>query len=58
MAVQKYISILLFLIIFLSIEIKAQTEIVSPVKNLSELDEKPDFPGGIQEFYKFIRDNY
>ena len=39
----------------------AQTE--APLENnnyciMSELDEKPDFPGGIMEFYKFIRDNY
>ena len=55
---KKLVSIISFLMMFLSLEIKSQTEIPSQAKNISELDEKPDFPGGIQEFYKYIRDNY
>ncbi|OXA79800.1 TonB protein C-terminal [Flavobacterium aquidurense] len=52
----------LFTLIFIfSTATFAQTE-ASPVANnykmMSELDEKPDFPGGISEFYKFIGDNY
>jgi protein TonB len=28
------------------------------VYNISNIDVKPDFPGGMQEFYKFIGKNY
>jgi len=53
---------LLFVLIFIfNTACFAQTEIQPAGKNYrmtSELDEKPDFPGGIQEFYNFIRANY
>lgn len=52
----------LFVLIFIfSAAAFAQTgapQIANNYKMMPELDEKPDFPGGIQEFYKFIGANY
>lgn len=58
---KNLLPILFLLIIFISTEVKAQTEIPLETNNyrrLTELDEKPAFPGGFQEFYKFIGANY
>jgi hypothetical protein len=52
----------LFALIFIfNTAMFAQTK--TPLENndysrMSELDEKPDFPGGIMEFYKYVHDNY
>ncbi|WP_229684157.1 energy transducer TonB [Flavobacterium limi] len=58
---QKLSSILFLLIIFISAGVKAQTQVSNTNKDyhhMSELDEAPAFPGGIQEFYNFIGANY
>ncbi|WP_431243801.1 energy transducer TonB [Flavobacterium sp. P21] len=44
-----------------SAESKAQIQTPTEAKDylpMSEVDEKPTFPGGINEFYKFIQANY
>src|SRR5690606_15722414 len=33
-------------------------ETQTDVRNTTEIDKKPDFPGGIAEFYKFVSANY
>ncbi|OOV19766.1 energy transducer TonB [Flavobacterium sp. LM4] len=58
---KKLLPVLSLLIALISFEIKAQKEINSATndyKNMSELDETPVFPGGIQKFYDFIGANY
>ncbi|WP_165830130.1 energy transducer TonB [Flavobacterium hydrophilum] len=58
---KKLSSILFLLIVFISAAIKAQTQVPDTNKDyhhMSELDEKPDFPGGMQGFYDFIGANY
>lgn len=55
------IYVLFALIFIFNTAMFAQTEAPLETKNyrnMSELDEKPDFPNGIEEFYKFIRVNY
>ncbi|WP_134148085.1 energy transducer TonB [Flavobacterium sp. 270] len=59
---KKLLPILSLIILFIVAETKAQAQQVASTKKdfliMSELDEKPDFPGGIYEFYKFIGANY
>jgi Gram-negative bacterial TonB protein C-terminal len=53
---------LLLSIAFFGIQVVAAQTTTAEIKqdtyNLSNIDLKPDFPGGIQEFYKFIGKNY
>lgn len=62
MRIQKQLlTIFSLLIFFISVKVKAQTPTVSTEKDykeMSELDVVPTFPGGINEFYKFIGTNY
>lgn len=58
---KKLLTIYSLLICFISFEIKAQTQTFptsKDYKEMSELDVVPTFPGGINEFYKFIGANY
>ncbi len=59
---KKLLPILSLIILFIAAETKAQAQQVASTKKdfliMSELDEKPDFPSGINEFYKFIGANY
>ncbi|MFD1603568.1 energy transducer TonB [Flavobacterium artemisiae] len=58
---KKLLTIFSLFICFISFEIKAQTKTFptsKDYKEMSELDELPTFPGGINEFYKFIGANY
>ena len=47
----------LFLLLFISTTIYSQ-EVNDKVFNASEVDEKPDFKGGIEKFYKYVAKNF
>lgn len=51
-------KILFFLIVFLSIQFVFSQANDSEIYSSVGIDVKPEFPGGISAFYKFIGDNY
>jgi len=51
-------KILFIAIAFLSIQIVSSQDTTKVVQDVDSIESKPEFPGGIQEFYKFISGNY
>lgn len=40
------------------LKVQNETEVEKEIYALNEVNVKPDFPGGIQEFYNFVGKNY
>lgn len=58
MTARKYLLRIIFLLTILHTYTKTKAQTIDLPYQSAKLDEKPTFPGGFNEFYKFVGTNY